>query len=232
MINRQRTPELMDQPGLDPSEHAAALRGLKRIHKISLSERYFIRALETVGKNHSGKPLRVLDMACGGGDLLCSLVKKARSKGWNMVAEGCDFSDQAVQIATENARNHGVSARFFQWDALQGPLPEKYDVIVNSLFLHHLDESQVVTVLKNMADSVNHMIVVDDLIRSRWGYVMAKVGCHMLSRSPIVHFDGPVSVKAAFSLAEISDLARQAGLSGVQIQKHWPERFILTWQAS
>ena len=105
-------------------------------------------------------------------------------------------------------------------------------MIVNSLFLHHLDELQVVTVLRNMADSVNHMIVVDDLIRSRWGYVMAKVGCHLLSRSPIVHFDGPVSVKAAFSLAEISDLASQAGLSGVQIQKHWPERFILTWQAS
>lgn len=232
MINRQRTPELMDQPGLDPSEHAAALRGLKRIHKISLSERYFLKALEVVAKNNSGKPLRILDMACGGGDLLCSLAKKARSKGWKMVAEGCDFNDQAVQIAAENARNHGVTAQFFQWDALQGPLPEKYDVIVCSLFLHHLDESQVVAVLKNMANSVNKMIAVDDLIRSRWGYVMAQVGCHLLSRSPIVHFDGPVSVKAALSLAEISDLASQAGLAGVKIHKHWPERFLLTWQAS
>ena len=231
MINRNRTPELMDQPGLDPLEHAAALRGLKRIHKFSLSERYFLRALKPVVKAIPNKPLRILDMACGGGDLICSLAQSARQRGWNLSVEGCDFSDQAVEIATDNARKYGVEARFFQWDALAGPLPEPYDVIVCSLFLHHLDESEVVQVLRNMAGSVRLMIIVDDLIRSRWGYALAQAGCQLLSRSRIVHFDGPVSVKSAFSLAEISQLAREAGLAGVQIQKHWPERFMLAWRA-
>jgi hypothetical protein len=33
--NRDRQPEVMDQPGLDPREHAKALTGLRRINTIS-----------------------------------------------------------------------------------------------------------------------------------------------------------------------------------------------------
>ena len=33
--NRDRQPEVMDQPGLDPREHAKALKGLRRINTIS-----------------------------------------------------------------------------------------------------------------------------------------------------------------------------------------------------
>jgi hypothetical protein len=50
-----------------------------------------------------------------------------------------------------------------------------------------------------------------------------------LSRSPVVRHDGPVSVAAAFSLAEARMLAQRAGLYGASLVRRWPCRFLLSW---
>jgi hypothetical protein len=42
--------------------------------------------------------------------------------------------------------------------------------------------------------------------------VAAWTGCHLLSRSPIVHFDGPTSARAAWTRNELRTHAEHAGL--------------------
>ncbi len=81
-----------------------------------------------------------------------------------------------------------------------------------------------------MSQAAERAVLVDDLLRSQSGYWLAWVGCRMLSRSPVVHFDGPVSVAAAFRLAEVKVLCSEAGLPGANIRTHWPERFLLSWE--
>ena len=87
-----------------------------------------------------------------------------------------------------------VAVRFFALDVLAESIPEGYDVVTCSLFLHHLDETDAIGLLRKMADSAGRLVLVNDLIRSRMGYVLAWAGCRLLSRSPIVRHDGPVSV--------------------------------------
>jgi hypothetical protein len=58
------------------------------------------------------------------------------------------------------------------------------------------------------------------------------MGVHLLSRSPVVHFDGPQSVRAAFSVKEAIEIAAQAGMKPSTVRKHWPERFLLRWDAT
>jgi 2-polyprenyl-3-methyl-5-hydroxy-6-metoxy-1,4-benzoquinol methylase len=121
---------------------------------------------------------------------------------------------------------------FFQLDVLEDAWPEsRYDVVMNSLFLHHLSEEGVLRLLVRMREA-GGLVVVDDLLRTRAGYWLAWLGCRLLSRSPVVHFDGPVSVESAFSVAEVMALAERAGLSGAGLRRHWPERFLLTWRAA
>jgi hypothetical protein len=119
--------------------------------------------------------------------------------------------------------------RFFRLDALGDPLPADFDVLSCSLFLHHLAEDDAVGLLRRMAQAARRMVLVNDLIRSPLGYVLAWCGCRLLSRSPVVHFDGPASVAAAFTLGEARALADRAGLAGAVLTRHWPERFLLTW---
>jgi 2-polyprenyl-3-methyl-5-hydroxy-6-metoxy-1,4-benzoquinol methylase len=226
-LSRRLRPELMDQPGLDPGRHRQALRGLGRINFWSRSAGILWPPIAALARA-SGRPLRVLDIATGGGDLPIRLWHKARRAGLSLVVEGCDVSPVAVAYATEQAERQGAGIRFSAADALTGDLPADYDVIVCSLFLHHLTEDRAVDLLRRMT-AARRMLLVNDLVRSRPGLLLAQVGTHLLSLSPVVHVDGPRSVEGAFTIEEARGLAERAGLTGATVERRWPCRYLLSW---
>jgi hypothetical protein len=118
---------------------------------------------------------------------------------------------------------------FFRCDVLHQPLPHRYDAVICSLFLHHLDEAHAVEFLRRAAAAADQAMLVNDLRRSTLGLWCAQLGSRLLTTSPVVHVDGPRSVRAAFTRAEVVALARQAGLHKVQVARRWPFRFLLSW---
>jgi SAM-dependent methyltransferase len=226
---RRRQPEIMDQPDLDPREHAEALRGLARINLFSRTGAAPWSKIAQESRRNPGKPLRVLDLASGGGDLALNFATRARRAGLDVQVDGCDLSPTAVEIARTRARAEGMNVRFFVWDALSGPLPEGYDVLACSLFLHHLDDAQAEDLLTRMSEAAARLVLVDDLKRGRAGYGLALLACYVLTRSRVVRFDGPASVEAAYTVEEARALARRAGLAGAAVELHWPQRFLLSW---
>ena len=230
--HRHREPEWMDQPGLDAREHARALAGLGRINRLSRSASILWPRIARLARDHVDSPLRVLDLACGGGDVTVSLAQSAARAGLEVRVEGCDVSDDAVRFARELAARCGVDVGFFVLNALRDPIPEGYDVITCSLFLHHLDQADAILLLQKMAAAARRIVLVNDLERTRRGYWLAWVACRLLTRSPIVWNDGPISAAAAFTASEARTLAEQAGLHGATVTRHWPERFLLSWSRS
>ncbi len=229
LSRRHLQPEIMDQPGLDPRQHRQALRALRRINFWSGSAGILWRPLLVLAREIAPRPLRVLDLASGGGDVPIRLWHKARSAGLNLTIDGCDVSPVAVEHATEQARQRGADVRFFVADALNDPFSDGYDVILNSLFLHHLTEEQAVSLLSK-AGQAARAVLVNDLVRSRTGLVLARLVTRLLSLSPVVHVDGPRSVEGAYTMEEVRNLAERAGLHGTTIQSRWPSRFLLSWR--
>lgn len=228
---RHRVAEWMDQPDLAPLLHAQALAGLRRINAWSGTARQVWRAIKRIARERKLSRLRILDVACGGGELVQALARKAHHAKFAAEVHGCDLSPTAVELASAAAERAGAPrCQFFTHDAIQNPLPTGYDFVISTLFLHHLDEGPAVALLKNMAQAAERAVIVDDLIRNRLGYWLAWVGCRLLTRSPVVHFDGPVSVAAALRLCEVRELCAKAGLPGAKIRTHWPERFLLSWE--
>ncbi len=232
LTTRHRAPELMDDPGLAPTLHHQALVGLRRVHNISGTVSTLWNQIRRVAEQTPNKTLRILDVACGGGDLAISLARRAASSGLSIEVSGCDISQTAFDFASSNAASHKVQVNFFLADVIAAPLPGDYDIICCSLFLHHLEEAQVVNFLRSMKASARHMVLINDMVRSRWGYVLCWLGLSLLTRSPICHVDGLLSVRAAFTPAEMRNLAAQAGLDDATLTCHWPERFLLTWRRS
>ena len=226
---RQREPELMDDPSLDAGLHHAALVGLARVNWWSARTAVFWKAIRPLTHGSGGRALRVLDLACGGGDWAISLARRAERAAIPMSVSGCDISPVALDHAIAQNNAAGADVSFFQTDVLQDRLPEGFDVICCSLFLHHLDESDVVTLLTSMQRAAGRMIVISDLIRSRRGFLLAWCGVRLLTRSRICHVDGPRSVRAAFTPEEILQLANRSGMSGVHLARQWSQRFLLTW---
>ena len=223
----------MDQPDLDTHLHAHALNGLKRLNRFSRSSAILWRPIHTLCKQNDAKSLRILDIASGGGEVVLALAQQAARRGLSFEIQGCDISPFAVRYANEQAQSQGVSnVSFTSLNAINDPLPEGFDVIMCSLFLHHLSQSDARTLLAKMAQAAKHLVLVNDLRRTRVGYVLAWMACRMLTRSPIVHVDGPLSVAGAFTVDEARALAQEAGLDAVNLSYHYPQRFLLSWRRS
>jgi 2-polyprenyl-3-methyl-5-hydroxy-6-metoxy-1,4-benzoquinol methylase len=231
LTHRDRQPELMDQPGIDEDAHRRALDGIRRVNLLCSAVPLMFRSLRQLAQNGSHeRPLRVLDVGSGGGDVAIRLARRAERAGLPIEMHGCDLSPTAVEMASERATTAGVGGvHFFQHDAIASPLPAGYDVTMCSLFLHHFDNEQAVHLLRRLAAGAGRAVLVDDLLRTKLGYALCWVGCRIISRSPMVHVDGPLSVRAAFRVDEAKKLADDAGLQGATFRRHWPQRFLMTW---
>ncbi len=230
LSQRRRRPEVMDQPGLSPSRHVRALRGLARINFLSGSAGTLWPPLRDLAREVAPRPLRVLDFATGGGDVPVRLWRKARREGLGLQIEGCDVSPVAVEHARAAAARSGADVRFFAHDALRDAAPAGYDAAVSSLFLHHLSEEDAVAFLRRLAETAGRLVLVNDLARGWAGYTLAYVGTRLLSASPVVHTDGPRSVESAFTPDEALALADRAGLRGATVARRWPCRYLLSWR--
>lgn len=232
LAERNRQPELMDQPGLDPATHHHALDGLRTTNAISRTSQVIWRGIKELDETlNNGRPLRILDIASGGGDVVRGVAKLAAKYGADVEAHGCDINATAVQYAEDAASAAKLSGtRFFQFDALVDALPEEYDVLMSTLFFHHLTREDGKQLLTRMAKAARIGVLVDDLCRTRLGYFFAWAGGRLLTRSPIVHTDGPLSVSAAYTTSEFRQLTEEAGLTDVTIRRHWPQRFLMSWK--
>ena len=228
LSERLRLSELIDDPALDPAEHRLALKGLERINRWSFAENILWNPICRFALTRK-KPLRILDIACGAGDLAIGLWKRAQKAGLPVEIDGADISPVAVDSARESARRKKADVHFFELDILSGEIPPDYGVVMSSLFLHHLEREQAVLVLRRMSEA-GRMILINDLIRNRLGFALAYLGSRILTRSRVVHKDSLLSVRAAFRPEEIKKLAGDAGLNGFEITRHWPCRFLLKWR--
>ena len=226
--DRDRRPELMDDPALSPAEHRRALAGLARINRWTGAAKLLWPPLKNLATGLN-RPLRVLDVATGSGDIPLALIRFAERAGVKMDIAGCDISPVAVAEASRKA-NGSSSLRFFVHDVLRGPLPPGFDAVVCSLFIHHLDETDAIRVLEQMKSATDTVVLVNDLARGRFNYCAVWFAAQVLSRSRVVHADGPLSVRAAFTVTEMKRLAAQAGLTGATVVAKFPCRQLLTWE--
>ena len=222
----------MDDPVLDGSRHAAALRGLSRLNYMSRSAQILWSPLAVLARQLGRRQLRVLDVATGAGDVPVRLWHIAQRAGIDLEILGLDVSPRAVEFAAAQAAAEKAAINFRVLDVLAGPLPEGFDVVTSSLFLHHLAEKQGVLLLQAMAKAAKHLVLVNDLCRSAAGLALAHLAAWTLSSSDVVRVDGARSLRAAFTVREAIALARAAGLKGAIVERHWPLRFLLSWKRS
>ena len=229
----------MDDPSLEAGLHDGALQGLGRINRLSGAARALWREIqnsrpgvEACGSGSAGgRPVRILDVASGGGDVAIAL---ARLAGARVRVEGCDVSVQAVAFAQKAAAAGGVADRvgFFVHDALSSPPGEagSWDVILCSLFLHHLEEGQIGCLLRHLAACGPRLLLISDLRRSRLAWWFTRIGTLLLTRSPVVHVDGPRSVRAALTVSEMRGLLEASPFAGASIRRQWPMRMLVRWE--
>lgn len=221
-VIRVREPELMDDPAVDAREHDRVLDVLDWTNRGLGGHAALLRAVQTLGDIGS-----MLDLGCGGGGFLRFLREQFAGRPPRLV--GLDFSRFVIQRAR---RLHGDEFEFIQSDARTIPLADaSVDVVTCSLFLHHFDPPDVVGILHEARRVARRGVVIADLTRSRLAWTATWLMTRVLSRNRLFHIDGPRSVRAAFTPAEMRELLAAAGLTGARVYRSFPFRMIARWAA-
>jgi 2-polyprenyl-3-methyl-5-hydroxy-6-metoxy-1,4-benzoquinol methylase len=229
---REWHPEKLDDPHLDEKTVQGALAGLARLNFISRSAGILWAEIKKLAHALRVRSLRVLDVATGGGDIPMTLLRKSQKSRLALTVSGCDLNEHSLHYARNVAAKNGYQIEFFRHDAVTEPLPQGYDVVTCSLFLHHLQEKNALTLLTRMAEAAHHLVLVNDLQRSPLNYAMVWLGSRLLSRSPVVRTDALLSMKNAFTAAEVSALAQAAEWKDFAIHTRFPARLLLSWKKS
>jgi len=108
--------------------------------------------------------------------------------------------------------------------------PPPGDVVLSTLFLHHLTEPDATSVLERMAQSAAGAVLVNDLRRGWWGTSLAAAVPRVITRSRVVHVDAFRSARAAFTVGELDAMASAAGLTGARARPTFPARMTLAWE--
>jgi 2-polyprenyl-3-methyl-5-hydroxy-6-metoxy-1,4-benzoquinol methylase len=237
LLNRRRVVgEIMDSPGLEESAHRQALAGLRRINRVSRTALHMVRPILEMAQREGLKRLSLLDVACGGGDVPIEMARLGAAAGVRIELTLMDRSETAVRTAMQAAKAAGIAGRGIVGDVLSSSSildSAGVDVVTNSLFLHHLSSAEQVSgMLGRLNQMAGRLVVISDLRRSRAGWAVAWMGCRMLSRSPIVHYDGPASVRAAWTMGELRQFTGQAGIAEARIERCPPVRMLITWRTS
>jgi 2-polyprenyl-3-methyl-5-hydroxy-6-metoxy-1,4-benzoquinol methylase len=229
LSRRHRQPEIMDESDLPPARLDETLRGLQRVNTVTRSARLMWPDLRAAARRSADRPVRVLDVACGGGDVLLALWRKAEKSGIKVELAGCDASPEAVRFARGAAAKEGATIEFFESRVPRDALPKGFDMVMSTLFLHHLDEDDAIAFLREAALKARDRVVVQDLIRSRLSYWFAWIGTSVLLLNDICRLDGRTSVEGAFTREEAKAMAKQAGLDGAEIVPRLPFRYLIRW---
>jgi len=229
LADRDRQPELMDDPNIALEDHLCALAGLSRLNRVSRIEPTIFKVL--LPMLNRDRPTRILDIAAGSGNLEIFLSHRAAKHQLALEFTTSDISLTACNAVNRAARSHHLEIRTINADIINDPIDETYDIVMCHLFLHHLSNDEIVGVLTKMRLASTGSLVITDLIRSRFGYALAWIASRVLTRSPVVHADALLSVRGALRIDELKDLAKQAGFAHTSITKVWPERMVLTCQA-
>ena len=214
---RSDQPELMDQP-CDYATFSACLQDLGSVNRLTLAHRptlAFLDRLRRLGRFKTKRPVRILDVGSGYGDLLRAVDRWADRHRLSIALTGLDLSPWSAAAAS----NSTPSARPITWvTANVFDYKCDADIIVSSLFTHHLSDVELVRFLAWMERNASVAWFVNDLHRHRVAHMGFRWLASAMRWHRFVRHDGPVSIERAFTPQEWRAYLTKAGLSQAQVE--------------
>jgi 2-polyprenyl-3-methyl-5-hydroxy-6-metoxy-1,4-benzoquinol methylase len=200
--------EMMDRPQAVSPELERDLLNLRRLNRYFGGYGLVLHFVRRWIK--SDDRLRVLDLATGSGDFPRLIAGLARKVGADVKIDAVDRQPAILEAARYLSGGY-PEISYIEADVLDWQSPERYDVVLCTLALHHFSEEDAVKLLRRCCELSRKFVLVSDLRRS-W---FTRVGVHILTtlvfREPMTRFDGRLSAERAFSFQEMNDLAERAG---------------------
>jgi ubiquinone/menaquinone biosynthesis C-methylase UbiE len=203
--------EYLDGPLQDRAALQANLRDLARINRLTGGAGLSVRAVRDLLPDGG----MVIDVGTGGADIPVRLLTDARRRSVPLEVTATDSRqevlDAALAVRPSLAATDGLHLALA--DGRRLPYPDDaFDVAHASMVVHHLDEADAVAFIAELGRVGRRGIVINDLARGRLRWLGGWILTHTIASSPYTRHDGPLSVRRAYTAAEVRRLVSEAGL--------------------
>ncbi|MGC4022652.1 MAG: methyltransferase domain-containing protein [Cyclobacteriaceae bacterium] len=223
-LQRSNEIEIMDDLNCEGEVVNQTLRELEIINRTLGGNQITVEGLKNLIQG-SEKTLEIIDLGCGGGDMLMLLANEFSKKNIEANFIGIDANPNIIEYAKKNAA-HFNNIKFETINILSKEFESKtFDIAIATLFFHHFTSGQLSNILKRLYQQSRIGIVINDLHRHPLAYYSIKMLTKIFSKSSMVKFDAPLSVLRGFSKKEIETIMADAGIKNYTLQWRWAFRW-------
>lgn len=200
LAHRSSETERMDDPGVDLALLERTYRQFETVNAIvSRWRRLYTRRIRPALP--LDRPVTLLDVGSGGGDVTRSLARWMRRDGIDAAVTGIDPDERAHAFATARSA-HGVRfERTTSADLVADG--RRFDVVVSNHVLHHLDDRALAGVLADSEALADRLALHADLLRARVPLVAFGLATWPLRHGSLLHDDGTASIRRSHRADEL-----------------------------
>ncbi len=214
--------ELMDHDDVDLAKLFRTYDGFRLINPLLARWKHIYKSnIKPVLSANPQKVYTLLDIGCGGGDVMESLAQYASKDGFKLSVTGIDPDGNAE--AYLKLRNPSVHIHFRK--AMSSQLVSeslKFDFVICNHVMHHLDDSALISLTNDARDLSRNMVLFNDIERGDLAWLVFNLTWPFFWRSFITP-DGLTSIRRSFTKGEL------AGLLGNDwiVRRVFPYRLLL-----
>jgi 2-polyprenyl-3-methyl-5-hydroxy-6-metoxy-1,4-benzoquinol methylase len=225
---RNALTELMDSDETDFATFRDCLVDLAKVNRLTLAYRptmRFFADLARAGRLPRDRAVSIVDVGSGFGDMLRKIDRWAARRGWRLDLTGVDLNPWSARTAAE-ATASDRPIRYVTADIFDYAPAQPIDVVISSLFTHHLDDAALVRFVAWMEKTAAIGWFVNDLRRHPLPYHAFRIATRALRFHHFVQHDGPISIARAFDAHDWRNTLAAAGLASgaAEIRPQFPFR--------
>jgi SAM-dependent methyltransferase len=211
-------PEWMDEP-CTYEDFRQCLVDLAQVNRLTLAYRPTLAFLDRIALDaSSSEPLRIVDVGCGGGDMLRHIERWAAHRGIRVKLTGIDLNPYAARAA----REFTTAPSSIEWITGNAfSYTEPIDIVLSSLFTHHLGEAEIVQFLAWSEAKARLGWFINDLCREPTPYRLFGLLATVMRWHRFVRHDGPVSFRRSFREPDWCAMLSSAQITATVALQRW-----------
>ena len=220
-MRRVVIPELLDNDEGSASEVQASLADLGRINRWFGGVRVLTRLVERVAQQTGRRELSLLDVAGARGEVTELARARLREKNLRLEITVLDRATSHLEPGNRGVVGNALALPFRD---------DSFDLVSSSLFVHHLEPPQVRQFVNEALRVGRLAVLINDVRRHPVHLALVYAGLP-LYRSRLTRHDAPVSIRRAYTPAEMQALLGQTTAAGVDLRTFYLYRMgIIAWR--
>lgn len=211
---RTDEPEYLDRTDVPDARKRDIMSGLHRFNRTVFAYKRFMKALQpliTRVHQQERRPVRMLELASGGGDFTLELARQAARQGLPVSITGSDYVAAHVDDANEKAGRAGIPVDFrvvnaFDMDTIE---PGEFDIVFIIQTMHHFSAGQLAMMMNQARQVAGYAFVGIDGYRSLQLFGLMPLMAIINPQRDFLH-DSFISIRRMYSEPELAYIASLA----------------------